>query len=152
VNAGRDRSTVDGSSRPAAAAALTWSIPLLDRADREARLLDAMGDARVRESRLDDARRQSEGQVWKEGHTLIGERRALRESRLVLGSAELTLKAASERFRQGVGGFRDVLNAQSVVTGARYQSVEVDARVRQAQWRLAAATGRLGPLGAGLVR
>jgi outer membrane protein len=152
VNAGRDRSTVDGSSRPAAAAALTWSIPLLDRADRESRLLDAMGDARVRESRLEDARRQSEGQVWKEGHTLIGERRALRESRLVLGSAELTLKAASERFRQGVGGFRDVLNAQTVVTGARYQSVDVDARVRQAQWRLAAATGRLGPLGAGLVR
>jgi hypothetical protein len=28
----------------------------------------------------------------------------------------------------------------------------VDARVRQAQWRLAAATGRLGPLGANLVR
>lgn len=152
ANAGRDRSTVDSSARPVAAAALTWSIPLLDRADREARLLDAMGDARVRESRLDEARRLSETQVWREGHTLIGERRALRESRLVIASAEQALKAASERFRQGVGGFRDVLNAQTVVTAARYQSVDVDARVRQAQWRLAAATGRLGPLGAGLGR
>lgn len=152
VTAGRERSTTDGSSRPAAIAALTWSIPLFDRADREARLLDAMGETRVRESRLDDARRLSEAQVWREGHTLIGERRALRESRLVQSSAEQALKAASERFRQGVAGFRDVLNAQTLVTTARYQSVEVDARVRQAQWRLAAATGRLGPLGANLVR
>jgi outer membrane protein len=152
LQAGRDRSAAEGSTRPAAAAALTWSLPLLDRGDREARLLDAMGESRVRESRLEDARRLSEGQVWREGHTLIGERRALRESRLVLRSAELTLKAAMERFRQGVGGFRDVLTAQTVVTSARFQNVDVDARVRQAQWRLAAATGRLGPLGAGLVR
>lgn len=150
VSAGRDRLNTDsGSTRPAAAAALTWSIPLLDRADRESRLLDAMGEARVRESRLDDAHRQTETQVWKEAHTLIGERRALRESRLVLATAEQALKAAGERFRAGVGGFRDVLSAQGIVTGARVQQIDVEARLRQAQWRLAAATGRLGPLGVG---
>jgi outer membrane protein TolC len=148
VNAGRGLNT-DSSTRPAAAAALTWSLPLLDRADRESRLLDAMGEARVRESRLDDARRQTETQVWKESHTLIGERRALRESRLVLATAEQALKAAGERFRAGVGGFRDVLSAQGGVIGARVQQIDVEARLRQAQWRLAAATGRLGPLGVG---
>lgn len=152
VSAGRDRTTTESSTRPEAAASLTWSIPLFDRADREARLLDAMGDARVRESRLDDARRLSEAQVWREGHTLVGERRALRESRLVQASAEQALRAANERFRLGVAGFRDILNAQSLVTAARFQASDADARVRQAQWRLAAATGRLGPLGVALAR
>ena len=48
------------------------------------------------------------------------------------------------RFRQGAGGFRDVLAAQSNAANARFQWVESRANLARAQWRLAAAVGRFG--------
>jgi outer membrane protein len=145
---GRSRYGSDASVRSTAAAALEWSLPLLDRGVLDARLRDAQGLIQQRRVGVDDSVRQVELQVWQQGQALLSERDGLRESRLVLDSAETSLRVASERFRLGVGSFSDVLAAQSAAANSRFQVVEARANLRRAQLRLAAALGRFAlPLG-----
>ena len=128
-------------------AAIQWNIPLFfDRNALRSRLSDAQGQIEVRTVGIVDAERQVALQVWIEGQALTGELDSLRASRSVLDSAEAALQVASERFRQGVGGFSDVLSAQNAAANARFQWVESRANLARAQWRLAAAVGRFGVL------
>lgn len=128
-------------------AAVQWNIPIFfDRNVLRSRLSDAHGQMEVRTVGIDDAERQVALQVWIEGQALIGELDSLRASRGVLDSAEAALQVASERFRQGVSGFSDVLSAQTSAANARFQWVESRANLARAQWRLAAAVGRFGAI------
>ncbi|BDI08050.1 TolC family protein [Sphaerotilus microaerophilus] len=147
ASAGRERSSTDSRVQGTATAALRWTLPLMDRGERDSSLRDALAQTRVGQARLADALRQTELQVWQDGQALLAERAALREGQRVLDSAMLALQADVERYRLGAASLRDVLAAQTQLSGARYQWVEVRARARQAGWRLAAALGRLGPLG-----
>ncbi len=149
ASAGRTRQTSDvAGSRfgNESRAGVVWSIPLADRSSISAGVRDALGQSSARRAVVDDVRRRIELQVWQEGRSLLGEIDAVRASRAVLSSAENALRAATERYRAGVGGFSDVLVAQTTAAVARFQSVEAVANAQRAAWRLAAAVGRAGPL------
>jgi outer membrane protein len=145
---GRSRASGDSNVRGSTSATLQWTVPLFDRGQQDTRLRDAQGQIQQRSVGIDDAMRQVELQVWQQSQALQSEREGLRESRLVLESAELGLKVSSERYRLGVGNFSDVLTAQNSAANARFQVVEARANLRRAQLRLAAAVGRfVVPLG-----
>ncbi len=149
ASAGRTRQTSDiAGSRfgNESRAGVVWSIPLADRSSVSTGVRDAIGQSSARRAVVDDVRRRIELQVWQEGRSLLGEIDAVRASRAVLASAETALRAATERYRAGVGGFSDVLVAQTTAAVARFQSVEAVANAQRAAWRLAAAVGRAGPL------
>lgn len=146
ASTGRNRPSSDSDFRGRTSAAVQWSVPLFDRGSLEARQRDAQGQILVSSADLDDALRQVELQVWQQGQALAGERDGLRQSRSVLENAESALRVAAERYRQGVGGFNDVLTAQNAAANARFQWVEAQANLRRAQLRLAASVGRFGPL------
>ncbi len=145
---GRSRASGDSTVGGSTSASLQWTVPLFDRGQQEARLRDAQGQIQQRGVGIDEAMKQVELQIWQQSQALLSEREGLRESRLVLESAELGLKVSTERYRLGVGSFSDVLTAQSSAANARFQVVETRANLRRAQLRLAAAVGRfVVPLG-----
>jgi outer membrane protein len=143
---GRSRASSESSVRSSTTASLEWTLPLFDRASISSRLQDAEGQIQQRGVGVDDALKQVELQVWQQGQALLSEREGLQESAAVLDSAETSLRVAAERYRQGVGSFSDVLTAQNAAANARFQRAEARANLRRAQWRLAAALGRFGPL------
>ena len=146
---GRTLSSGDSSSQSGRSASVQYSLPLFDRGVQDARAGDAAGQVQLRLAGVDDALAQVELQVWQQAQALLGEQDTLRYSRAVQGSAEAALRVAVERYRQGVGGFADVLSAQTTAANARFQSVESEANLRRAKLRLAAAVGRFGPLPGG---
>lgn len=146
ASAGRTRSSSDSEVRGSGSVGVQWTLPLFDRGALGGRLGDALGQILVREVGVNDALSQVELQVWQQGQALLGERDGLRHSRAVLDSAEASLRVATERYRQGVGGFNDVLTPQNAAANARFQWVEAQANLRRAQLRLAASVGRFGPL------
>jgi outer membrane protein len=146
ASVGRVRSSIDADARNNSSVGLQWTLPLFDRGALQGRKGDALGQMQVREVNLSDALSQVELQVWQQGQALVGEREALRYSRAVLDGADAALRAATERYRRGVGGFNDVLAPQIVAANARFQWVEAQANLRRSQLRLAAAVGRFGPL------
>jgi outer membrane protein len=141
---GRSRSSSDSVVSGTNSASVFWTLPLFDRGSVASRLHDAQGLIQQRAAGAADAARQVELQVWQQAQALLSERDGMRESRLVLDSAETLLRVVSERYRLGVGSFTDVLTAQGLAATARFQWVEARANLHQAQWRLAAALGRWG--------
>ena len=145
ARAGRSRASSADVVSATSSVGVEWSLPLwFDRGVLRSRMKDALGQVQVRAVGIEEAERQVASQVWQEGQALIAEIDGLRASREVLDTAEAALRVASERFRQGAGGFRDVLAAQSNAANARFQWVESRANLARAQWRLAAAVGRFG--------
>jgi outer membrane protein len=153
ARAGRSR-TVGGvgvgnagsGSSSGTSAALEWSVPLFDRGLLRSQAQDAQGRVQVRAAELEESQRLTTLQVWQEAQTLLGERSALRSSRVLLDSAEAAFLVSSERFRLGVGSFTDLVQAQSAAAGARLQWAESRANLTRTHWRLAAAAGRFGAL------
>jgi outer membrane protein TolC len=66
-------------------------------------------------------------------------------SRTLLASAEESERAASERYRAGVGSSLDLLTAQSTLAAARAQEVQARADWLLSLAQLAHDTGALGP-------
>jgi outer membrane protein len=145
ARAGNDR-IGNGSGSTNTSASLQWQLPLTDGGTQRARELDARGQGLVRDAELDEALRGVALQVWQAGQTLDGERRSVQASHLVLDTAVQAMRAATERFRMGVGSFSDVNAAYSAVASSRLQWVDSRANVLRAQLQLAAATGRFGGL------
>ncbi len=145
ANAGRSRSSSESEIRGSAGVGVQWSFPILDRGLLAGRLNDAQADVVLNRVALDDAGAQIELQVWQLAQALLAERAGLRASRTVLQSAEAALRATSERYRAGVGGFGDVLNAQNAAASARFQAADAQASLQRTELRLSITMGRLGP-------
>lgn len=148
VNLGARASTDSGSGgfTGTAGASLAWRLPLMDGGSLRAREQGTQGQILLREADLDASLRQVALQVWQAGQTLAGEQRNLQAAGLVLRSAEAALQATTERYRLGVGGFGEVVNAFNAMAASRLQWAEARANVARAALRLAAATGRFGGL------
>lgn len=142
ARAGRVRASSESEIGSSSTASINWSVPLWDRNELRYRRDDAQAQVLARNHLLDDARRQVTLQVWQEAQAVLGERELLAASRPVLDSAAQALKVASERFRQGVGNFADVLTAQTVAANVLSQRVETRVNLSRAEVRLAAALGR----------
>lgn len=145
ARASNDRNS-SGSYTGNSGASLQWQIPLTDGGVQRSREMVARGQTLVRDAEMQDALLAVSLQVWQAGQTLDGERRTVQASRLVLDTATDALRAASERFRLGVGNFSDVNTAFNAMAASRLQWVESRANVLRAHLNLAAATGRFGGL------
>ena len=143
---GRTRASSDTQVAGNASAAIGWSIPLFDRGSLRAQRDEASAQVLARTVRLDESQRQVVLQLWQEAQALLGARETLLAGQAVLEVASQALKVSSERFRMGVGSVTDLLNAQTAAANARIQWVQAQADMSRAEVRLAAASGRFGPL------
>ena len=81
--------------------------------------------------------------VWRAYNALLTENQAVRAAMDLLASATASEKVAQGRYRAGVGGILDLLNAQSALAGARQQHIQELYNWRLARVSLAQAMGRL---------
>ncbi len=126
--------------------ALEVSLPLLDGFGREARLAEQDAAIREAEVRERDLRQQIETDV---NAALLDLGSGLEQEKIAaqrLDLAEQELELARERFRSGVAGNFEVIDAQATLNRAR--DAEIDARFTTAVARvnLARATGTAGTI------
>jgi outer membrane protein len=70
----------------------------------------------------------------------------LQASGALLSGAQRSLDIARGRYKEGVGSFTELLNAQTAFVDARKQRVLAVSKWRTERLRLAASLGRLGML------
>lgn len=143
LSGARGQVLADRSSSSSRQAAVEWQIPLLDRGLQHSREAELGAQQGLRQIDLDEARRLVGLQVWQAGQALFAEQEGIRASRQALQAAQLSLDAARERYRMGVGSFSDLLNAQTAAAQGRLQLVESQSNLVLAYLQLAAASGRV---------
>lgn len=105
------------------------------------RAAEAQLDARTAER--DRLALQVSLDVWRAYHALMTETQAVRAAGDLLSSAIQSEKVAQGRYRAGVGGILDWLNAQSALASARQQQIQALYNWRLARIALAQAMGQL---------
>lgn len=122
---------------------LSLAIPLFTgfNTTYRVRAAEAQLDARV--AQRDQLDKQVSLDVWRNYYALITGTEAVRASADLVASAEASEKVAAGRYKAGVGGILDLLNAQSALAAARQQNIQALYNWRIAKVALAQAMGQL---------
>lgn len=122
---------------------LALSVPLFTgfNAAYRARGAEAQFDAKA--AQRDQLDKQVSLDVWRNYHALVTNTEAVRASANLVASAEASEQVAAGRYRAGVGGILDLLNAQSALAAARQQHIQALYNWRIAKVALAQAMGQL---------
>jgi len=134
-----------GSANNLYSGTLTLSYPLFDGGGRRARVRQAEADRETARSRAEGLEQAAITQVWTDYAAVRTAAQRIETSRTLLASAEESERAASERYRAGVGSSLDLLTAQSTLAAARAQEVQARADWLLSLAQLAHDTGALGP-------
>jgi outer membrane protein TolC len=130
-----------GSSFPTRQVGVQLSVPLVDGLRREARVAEQRAVVREAEVRETDLRAQVEAEV----NGALLEIRSGEEQQVVaaerLRLAEEELDQAGERFREGVAGNIEVINAQSALVRARDALIDARFATAVARVNLARSVG-----------
>ena len=127
-----------------AAVGVQLSVPLFQGFEPRYKAQAAAAEIEARSAGVEALERQIRLEVWRahlDWEASVAQRQAATD---LLQTATQSEQLAQERYRQGVGGILDWLNARSVQDDARLASVRADTEVRASRFRLAASTGRLG--------
>ncbi|MFZ1180189.1 MAG: TolC family protein [Herbaspirillum sp.] len=120
------------------------TIPLFEGFASGYRVAHAQSQADAREAELRDTELQVSLDVWKSYQALQTDAINLTTSRDLLDDAQYSLDIAHGRYKEGVGTFVELLNAQTAFADARKQRVLAVSKWRTARLSLAASLGRLG--------
>lgn len=120
------------------------TIPLFEGFASGYRTAQAQAQADAREAALRDVELEVSLDVWQSYHSLQTSAANLANSRDLLDDAERALDIARGRYREGVGTFTELLNAQVALADAQKQRVVAASKWRTARVKLAASLGRLG--------
>ncbi|KVD38939.1 channel protein TolC [Burkholderia sp. ABCPW 11] len=120
------------------------TIPLFEGFASRYRVARAEAQADGQEAELRNAELQVSLDVWKSYQELRADTTNLTTSGALLDDAQRSLDVASGRYKEGVGSFTELLNAQTALVDARKQRVLAVAKWRTARLRLAAGLGKLG--------
>jgi outer membrane protein len=115
-----------GNSKPDYGIGLSIELPLFDGFLRANKLRIAQSELRAAESELANSRNAVVREVWKANTDLKTALRKQESAAKFLSAAESAYDASLEAYRQGLGTYVDVANAQRSVTAA--SSVVVDTR------------------------
>lgn len=142
ANAGNTHSSLFDPSR-SNAIGIAVNIPLFTGFNTTYRVRAAEAQVEVKTAQRDRIALQVALDVWRAYNALLTENQAVRAAMDLLASATASEKVAQGRYRAGVGGILDLLNAQSALAGARQQHIQELYNWRLARVSLAQAMGQL---------
>ena len=116
-------------------AALMFSIPLFKGYSRQYDTLKAEQDAEAQKAEFDSFEQTVIFQVWSSYFSLKTSEQRVKTSDDLLNSAQQSHNVALGRYKEGVGGFLDLLAAQTALANARAQRI-----FAQAGWYISLAS------------
>lgn len=119
------------------------NIPIFTGFNTTYRVRAAEAQVDVKMAQRDRIALQLSLDVWRAYNALLTENQAVRAAADLLASATASEKVAQGRYRAGVGGILDLLNAQSALASARQQHIQELYNWRLARVLLAQAMGQL---------
>lgn len=119
------------------------TIPLIDGFGSRYRIAHAQARADEREAELRNTELLISAEVWKSYHGLQADAANLTNSRDLLEDADRSLDIARGRYKEGVGTFTELLNAQAARADAERQRVQAVSKWRMSRLRLATSLGNL---------
>jgi outer membrane protein len=119
------------------------TIPLIEGFGSRYRVDHARARAHEREAELRSTEVLISGDVWKSYHELRADSANLKNSRELLDDADRSLDIARGRYKEGVGTFSELLNAQTAKADAERQRVLSISKWTMSRLKLAAALGKL---------
>jgi len=146
VSLGVSPSLSAGTSGPDTAVAnagVTLSVPLFDSGGRTAAVEAARRDAERARADADTSRLQAAQDVWARLQAVEVAAASLATAERLLASATEAADLARGRYRAGLAGITELLNAQAALASAREQSVAARYGLRTAGLQLARAVGLL---------
>jgi outer membrane protein len=117
------------------------TVPVFDGFRREARIAEGRAREREAEAQARDVRLRTEVDVRSAMLDLGAARERVAAARVELRLAEQEVAQAKERFKAGVAGNADVINASLTLNGARDRVVDARSAYHGARVQLAAAQG-----------
>jgi outer membrane protein len=120
------------------------TIPLFEGFASGYRVADAQSRADAQETELRNTELQVSLDVWRSYQALQSDTVNLRTSRDLLNEAQRSLEIARGRYKEGVGTFVELSNAQTLLADAQKQRVLAVSKWRTARLGLAASLGKLG--------
>lgn len=123
---------------------VTLSIPLFSGFATTYRVRSAEALFEARAAQREQIEKQISLDVWRSYYTLTTSLAAVRASSDLLASAEASEKVAAGRYKAGVGGILDLINAQSALASARQQKIQALYNWHIAKAGLAQSIGQLG--------
>ncbi|KVX80622.1 channel protein TolC [Burkholderia ubonensis] len=120
------------------------TIPLFEGFASGYRVAHAQSQADAQEAELRNTELQVSLDVWRSYQALQADAINLTTSRDLLDDAQHSLDIARGRYKEGVGTFVELLNAQTALADAQKQRVLAVSKWRAARLSLAASLGRLG--------
>ena len=130
-------------SAPVYGAGITVEFPIFDGFARRKKLQIAEAEARSAEEKLAASRDAVIREVWKAHTDLETALRKQESAAKLLTAAESAFAASVDAYRQGVGTYVDVANAQHGVTTARFVSVDTRSAIHTCAAALALSVGDL---------
>lgn len=132
-----------GNSKPVYGVEVGIELPLFDGFLRSSKLHAAESELRAAEDELTDSRDAAVRQVWKAYTDLKTALHKENAADKLLAAAQSAFDAALEAYRQGVGTYIDVANAQRNVTAARSVVVDTHSAIFTTATALALSVGDL---------
>jgi outer membrane protein len=120
------------------------TIPLFEGFASGYRVEQAEARVEEQEATVRDTELQGSLDVWKSYHAVQTDAANLSNSRDLVDDAQHALNVARGRYKEGVGEFTELLNAQNAFIDAQKQRVFAVSKWRVARLRLAASLGKLG--------
>jgi outer membrane protein len=125
---------------------LQLDVPLFEGLDRSYQIRGAQAATEGQAAAVFEVQEQVALDVWSSYATLQEDAENLRNTELLLDSAEKTHVAAEQRYQKGAGSIIELLNAHSALATARQRRVQSLADWHIAKLQLAASLGRLSLL------
>ena len=145
LTAGKSYSDMDalGTTR-GSSVGVTLSIPLFTGFSNTYQVRSAQSQMEAKAAQRDQLAKQVSLDVWRAYYALTTSGESVRASADLVASADASAKVATGRYKAGVGGILDLLNAQSALASARQQSIQAQYNWRIAKAALAQAMGQIG--------
>jgi outer membrane protein len=123
---------------------VTFSMPLFSGFNTAYRVRGAEAQREAKVAQRDQLAKQVSLDVWRSYFALTTSIESVRASADLVASASASERVATGRYKAGVGGILDLLNAQSALASARQQNIQALYNWRIAMAALAQAMGQLG--------
>ena len=123
---------------------VTLSIPVFTGFNTTYRVRSAEAQLDAKAALHEQLAKQVSLDVWRSYYALKTSIESVRASADLVASAEASERVATGRYKAGVGGILDLLNAQSALASARQQNIQALYNWRIARAALAQAMGQLG--------
>ena len=142
ANSGVSHDTLSDTGR-SNAVGIAVNIPIFSGFNTTYQVRAAEAQLELKKIQRDQTALQISLDVWRAYNALLTENQAVRAAADLLASATESEQVAQGRYRAGVGGILDLLNAQSALASARQQHIQELYNWRLARVTLAQALGKL---------